>query len=455
MGQVLFFTPLVVYFLILFSGFFFIKKTKQTTDKSYFLANRNIGLVPSVLSVVATETSVATILIFPAVGMSSSYQLAWLGMGYIIGRWLVAYFYLQKLYEPHKLSIYQTICGNNANAKKVLSAAYLLAKFISSGVRFFMAGYALNQLLNIPIGTCLIMITFIVGLYSLLGGLQAVIFTDQIQAYIILLMGFFLCIHFTQHYTVEDWFAQSSWINTQANHHNALYFISLLIGGIFIPIGSHGADQDLNQRVLAVKSLPEAQKAMVLSGVGATLVIVLYLTVGILLKQSNLHGLDAKSPLVSYMMTINNPLFLGSFTVLVFAAAMSTLDSAINSTGAIWKSIFSSERSGQYWSFLSLLCLLGFALLFIQINQHAKDFLSLAMGSMNYINGGLIGILSLFVFLKRPVNTSMIISALLGGFFSTVFANFYIKPALAWSWTIVLSSTLAFALGLLFAKNRS
>ncbi|HMQ11699.1 MAG TPA: hypothetical protein PKC21_02515 [Oligoflexia bacterium] len=453
MHQFTFFAPLVIYFLILFSGFFFLKRTKNISDKSYFLADRSIGLLPSVLSVVATETSVATILIFPAVGMSSGYQLAWLGIGYIIGRWLVAYFYLQKLYEPHKLSIYQTICGDNVSAKKVLSGAYLLAKFVSSGVRFFMAGYALNQLFDIPVSTCLLIITLIVGLYSLLGGLQAVVFTDQIQAYIILLMGVFLCFHFIQSYSIENWLVGSSWINTQANHSNAMYFISLLIGGMIIPIGSHGADQDLNQRVLAVKSLSAAKKAMVLSGVGATVVIVLYLTVGILLKQAQINGLDAKSPLVSYMMTINNPLFLGCFAVLVFAAAMSTLDSAINSTGAIWKSVFASNLSGKYWSFLSLVCLFAFALLFIQINKHAKDFLSLAMGSMNYINGGLIGVLSLYVFLKRPVSTTMIIAALLGGFLSTVFANFYIKPALAWSWTIVLSSSLAFALGFLFAKK--
>ena len=115
-------------------------------DKEYFLGGRNFGYFTALVSVLATEVSVATMMIFPASGLKNGFVLVWLGCGYIAGRYIVARFYLGNIYKYHRLSIYETVTDKNPAARKILSFAYLTAKYISLGVRFFMGAYAMNQL---------------------------------------------------------------------------------------------------------------------------------------------------------------------------------------------------------------------------------------------------------------------------------------------------------------------
>lgn len=432
--------PITIYTILILYIHFKTNKHSDNGDSGYFLAKNKIRSFSSVLSIAATETSVATIIIFPAVGMSSGLSLIWLSVGYVLGRLIVASIYLNKLYSRHKLSIYKTMSGESILSKRFLESFYLLAKFLSSGVRFFMAGYALNQLFGGSIIIWILVTAFIVGIYSLRGGLKSVVATDIVQFFIILVMGIFILVILAKGLNFSS-IPAPALMNTDFNIHNSMFYLALLFGGIVISIGSHGADQDIIQRILGTKSLKSAQKSLFISGIIASLIILLYLAIGFLLKQHNLV-LDTKSPLTDYISS-QNPLFIGSFGVLLFAAAMSTLDSAVHSTGAIWKSLFHSKRSGWIWSFLSLIMLVIFAFGFIWLQKFQTNFLSLAMGAMNYVNGGLIAIFTVFTFAPKYVRSTGLIMALISGFLTTYILTWVISPSVAWSWTIIISSTVA------------
>ncbi len=445
MDDYTFLVPVALYFLSLLVVAFFMGRKGGKGDSDYFLAGRTIRFFPSLLSVVATETSVATIVIFPAVGGKSGYSLVWLLPGYIVGRFLVARFYLEKLYGGGSLSIYHTMTEGDPLVSRVLSGFYLAAKFISSGVRFFLGGYALSMLFGGDVALWMFLIALIVGVYSLTGGLRAVVVTDQIQGYIILLMGLFLIgrILLSVDFQPPPFPAL---LDRDFRLDNPLFFGALFLGGAILSVGTHAADQDMLQRVLAVKSLEEAKRSIALSAWGAAVVILLYLTVGYLLGGVVGSDLDRKSPLVDYVARQGGGWFTGLFAVLLFAAAMSTLDSAIHSTGAIWKTLLGSQRQGRIWSFLSLSFLYLFGLGFLWLEQYHKDFLSLAMGSMNYINGGLIGVITMFTFFPHRLRPAGILLALPGGFLVTLAASWWMAPPLAWSWTVLLSSAAALSL---------
>jgi hypothetical protein len=197
------------------------------------------------------------------------------------------------------------------------------------------------------------------------------------------------------------------------------------------------------QRILAVKNLSDAKRSRVLSGFGAFIVILLYTTVGILLRATGLE-LEAKSPLVGWVSGHAGPFLSGLFAVLIVAAAMSTLDSAIHSTGAVWKDLFRSSKTGRGWSFLSLIILLGFGMATIEIESHYRDFLGLAMGSMNYVNGGLIGIVTVHALFPGRLRPSGVALALVFGFVATVIATWAIEPAIGWSWVVMISASAGF-----------
>ncbi|MCB1165825.1 MAG: sodium:solute symporter, partial [Leptospiraceae bacterium] len=100
--------PLIVYLLIVFLVPFFLKRDNGS-DESYYLAGRSLGVRSSFLSLVATETSVATVLIFPAAGYNGKWNLLSLCIGYILGRCMVALHYLPTIYRMTDTSIYKAI----------------------------------------------------------------------------------------------------------------------------------------------------------------------------------------------------------------------------------------------------------------------------------------------------------------------------------------------------------
>jgi len=81
LAHFLFLTPFVLYLGIVASVTFSIRS--RPDDADYFFARKRLSTVPSLLSVVATETSVATTVIFPAAGLSGGYVLVWMLLGLV------------------------------------------------------------------------------------------------------------------------------------------------------------------------------------------------------------------------------------------------------------------------------------------------------------------------------------------------------------------------------------
>jgi len=409
----------------------------RSDDGDYFFAARSLRTLQAFLSVVSSETSVATTVVFPAAGLAGGYTLVWLLAGYIVGRTVVALFYLRTLYESSRLTIYQTMSGHH----RVLESAYLVAKYLSGGARYFIGGYALSQLLGGPVLLWVVVTACIVAAYSLTGGLRAVVMMDQVQSVLIVGAGAFLCVYLIGR-VPEGAVVAPAFFDWDATRYT--FSPVLFLGGVVLSIGSHGADQDLLLRILSTRSLREAQRSLILSGFGAAALISLYLSIGFLLRFQGVDGLDAKSPLADFVIRGNLPLLKGVFLVLLAAAAMSSLDSTIHSTGAVWKSLMRSTAAGRWWSAWSLCIMIGFAALFTSLQHRHPDFLSLCMGSMNYVNGGLIGIFTVFTFFRRWLTGRGVVSGLVVGFVITAVCEWAFAAPAPWTYTVLLASAGAF-----------
>lgn len=426
----------------------YVLRDQNRSDSDYFLAGRKIRSVPAILSVVANETSVATVMIFPAAGFKSDYVLLWLVLGYILGRSLVSVFFMRKLYEHHNLSVYETIGGSRSGSVP-LALAYVAAKYIANGARFYMAGYALEQLFGWSVIGWILLVAVIVSIYSLTGGIRAVVITDQIQGTVIYAMGLALCAFLgyelwsisrtgAAHADLSSILGSLRLTDGRASLSNGDFWLTLLIGGMVLSIGTHGADQDMIQRILATQSARRAQRSIFISGLGAAVVIATYLTIGILLRETGHMDLDPKSPLVDFVLRLGAPLLTGFFAVLLLSTGMSSLDSAVNSTGAIWKFVLKSERPGLHWSVFSLVCLVTSSVLFSLLGR--SDFLALALGSMSYIHGALIGILIVYTVRPRWIVPAGIVLAVAGSAGTTV----ALQKFTGFVWTVqIICSTAA------------
>jgi len=435
MAHVLFLMPVALYLCAVVVITFTMRSRPE--DSEYFFAAKRLHAFQAVLSVVSSETSVATTVVFPAAGLAGGYVLVWLLLGYIVGRTIVALFYLRALYESSRLTIYQTISSHH----RVLESAYLLAKYISGGVRYFIGGYALHQILGGPTYLWILVVACCVAAYSLTGGLRAVVAMDQIQSGLIVGTGLFLIFYLARSVpagvlpvpTFFDW-----------NPAHYTFSPILFLGGVVLSIGSHGADQDLLLRILSTRNFRSAQRSLIVSGFGAAILIGIYVTVGYLLQFTGAQGLNAKSPLADFVMRGDAPLLKGLFLVLLAAAAMSSLDSTIHSTGAIWKSLAGSTKPGRYWSAFSLLIMVGFAVLFMLLEKRHGDFLALCMGSMNYVNGGLIGVFTVFTFFRSRLTGNGLVFGLLAGFIVTSVCEWAFAQPIPWTYTVLLASSASF-----------
>ncbi|MEK7795608.1 MAG: hypothetical protein AAB353_13815 [Candidatus Hydrogenedentota bacterium] len=435
MEQIVFFAPLAVYLLVV-AGVALSSRIRNE-DSEYFFASRSLSAPRAILSVISSETSVATTVVFPAAGLAGGFALIWLLAGYITGRSIVALFYLRKLYHSSRLTIYQTMSARH----RILECAYLLAKYISGGARYFVGGYALHQVLGGPTALWIVLVAVCVAAYSLTGGLRAVVVMDQVQSVLIVGTGLFLCVYLLRQ-TQADAFRFPVFADWDPSRYT--FAPIAFLGGTILSIGSHGADQDLLLRILATRSFREAQRSLIISGFGAATLISLFLGVGYLLQFSGAEGLDPKSPLADYIMQGDLVWLQGLFVVLLAAAAMSSLDSTIHSTGAIWKSMMGSTRPGRVWSALSLIIMVGSAIGFIAIADRHADFLSLCMGSMNYVNGGLIGVFTVFTFFPARLTGLSAGAGLIAGLFTTTICEWAFDGPVPWTYTIVLSSTASF-----------
>ncbi|MBX7254930.1 MAG: hypothetical protein K1Y02_01120 [Candidatus Hydrogenedentes bacterium] len=449
MDQILFLAPLLAYVAVVVGVTATMRSRPE--DGEYFFAGKRLSGVQALLSVVSSETSVATTVVFPAAGLTGGYALVWLLMGYIAGRTIVAVFYLRKLYDSERLTIYQTMSAQH----RILEGAYLLAKYISGGVRYFVGGYALAQILPAPefvksihggpTAMWIVVVAVCVAAYSLTGGLRAVVVMDQVQSVLIVGTGLFLCFYLAR-LIPSGALTMPSFVDLDPS--KATFSPIMLLGGAVLSIGSHGADQDLLLRILSTRSFRAAQRSLILSGFGAALLISLYLTVGYLLRYSGIADLNAKSPLADYVMRGDLPVLKGVFLVLLAAAAMSSLDSTIHSTGAVWKSLMNSSRQGRVWSAMSLFIMIAFAVFFISIEKRHPDFLALCMGSMNYINGGLIGVFTVFTFLPGRLRGLGVGLGLIAGFSVTAVCEWAFTNPVPWTYTVLLSSSSSFVAAL-------
>jgi len=88
--------------------------------------------------------------------------------------------------------------------------------------------------------------------------------------------------------------------------------------------------------------------------------------------------------------------------------------------------------------------MITFALLFMNVEKRHPDFLSLCMGSMNYVNGGLIGIFTVFTFFPARMSGVGLVLGLATGFLTTTLCEWAFAAPVPWTYTVILSSTLSF-----------
>src|SRR4051794_19211803 len=156
----------------------------QKDLRTYFVGGRNVGWFMVLVSIVATETSAVTFLSVPGVAFNpdgGNLTFLQLSFGYIIGRCLVAWLLLPQYMGGEMFSAYQVLRERfNPSVQRVASGLFLLTRTVADGLRIFLTALLLQFVLG-GVVPAIVVVGVVTIVYTYLGGMKAVIWTDLIQ----------------------------------------------------------------------------------------------------------------------------------------------------------------------------------------------------------------------------------------------------------------------------------
>jgi Na+/proline symporter len=251
-------------------------RSKDRSLKSYFLADRTIPWWAIALSIVAAETSTLTIISVPGLAYTGNWEFLQVVMGYLLGRIVVCMIFLPRYFRGDLLTAYQVIGQRFGPQLHQLTALlFLFLRAAAEGVRLF----AISIVVGLAIGTndivSIAIISALTLVYTLEGGMAAVIWTDVVQMFLYI-AGTIVAVVVLGHLVPHGWpgiyatghaAGKLTIFNFALSLSQSYTFWAGTVGGCFLTMASHGTDQLMVQRLLAAKNLRESRVALMSSGV--------------------------------------------------------------------------------------------------------------------------------------------------------------------------------------------
>jgi SSS family solute:Na+ symporter len=264
----------------------------QKTTRDYFLTDRSIPGWAICCTIVATETSTLTFIGVPAQAYAGNWTFLQLVIGYIIGRLLVSQIFIPAYFRGDLLTSYELLQRRFGPSVKNLSAIiFLVTRSLADGIRLFATALVINVVTHIDINLIIIVLGVVMIVYTMRGGVSAVIWTDVVQLFVyvagalVVLFALLSQIHGGWGAVLEAGRAAGKF-NMWDLSWNPTHVYTLwagILGGVALTLSTHGTDQYLVQRFLSAKSQQAASRGLVVSGVVVFIQFVLFLLIGVML----------------------------------------------------------------------------------------------------------------------------------------------------------------------------
>ncbi len=407
--------------ITIYMGFRF--ASKQNTTENYFLAKGNFPSWALGLSLLATLISSNTFLGYPDQGFRTNW--IFLVQGYMVPLILLAsiWFIVPLFRKVIGLSTYEYFEKRFGKfARYYSSSSFIIRQFAGMGSVLTLVAIAIHKLTNINPVLILLAVGFVLIILNLKGGMQAVIWLDVFQGFMLFASGI-ICLGILL-YSIKGGIPEAYKIANENNltgfgpydfKFNKLTFWVMVINGAFYAIQKYATDQTVVQRYLTAKSDRSAIKAS-LMGIFLTVPIwTIFMLIGTVLfvyyKQNALPtDVTAKTVFPYFMMTNLPTGVVGFIVAALISAAICSLSADINANAAVgmedyYKKFYPNKTDKQnlYASKLMVLLSSFFAIgmgYFYLYNSN-DGIIDLLFRVYAIFSGGIVGIFLLGVFSAR------------------------------------------------------
>ena len=327
----------------------------QNDQTDYYVGGRNLPWWAIGISTMATQTSAISFISIPAfvalkpgggltlLQYELAVPLAMIGVAML----LIPFFRQLKL-----ISVYQYLeLRFGPSIRTLVSAVFLLSRGLGTGVALYASAIILSVILGIPLWSTILLMGFITVIYDTIGGIKAVVYSDVLQS-AILFLGIFLCIAFAMDHfggvdgilkalPPERWRAIDP--STGLGDGSTTPFWGFLIGGLFLYMSYYGTDQSQVQRELSATTLEDTRKSLFFNGFVRFPLTIFYVLMGLALGAAYSFSIELRAEVPPERIDFMVPVFIlqelpvgirGVLVSALLAAAMSSLDSALNSLSA-------------------------------------------------------------------------------------------------------------------------
>ncbi len=461
----------------------------QKDARDYFVAGRAIPWWAILFSVVATETSALTFISIPGLAYLTDLSFLQVAIGYLIGRIVVAYTLLPRYYEGELVTAYTLLERRFGLAtRRFASIIFMVTRAFGDSVRVFataipialIIGPVIDERFITPV-SILILGAFTI-VYTYHGGMRAVVWTDVLQTFVYLfggiaalwLIGRGLDGGWGAIFSQADGLGKLRVFDTYLGFDRPHTIVAGFIGGAFLSMASHGADQLIVQRLMASSSLREARRSLIGSGIAVILQFTLFLVIGIGLYAYYGGRTFARPDEIfpRFIVEVMPAGLTGLVIAAILAAAMSTVSGALNSLSAatthdIYLPLTKRRadepgvlRIGKLFTLMWAVILIGGALLY-PAQDTPVVVVALSVASFTY--GGLLGGFFLGMLWRRAVQRDAIagmavgIAAMTFVVFARQIAAAYPPLAdtlgplgrIAWPWYVLIGTTITLVVGIL------
>ncbi len=456
--------------------------TKNQEGGDYFLGGRKFGWFSLCMSAMATQLSVISFVSAPAfVGLREGGGMKWLTFefGVPIAMIIVMTIVGPALYKSKVVSIYSFLEKRfNRTTRLLLSVAFMFSRSFATAVTVYAVSIILASLLHLTFTQTILIVGLTTVLYSLEGGMKAVVYSEVIQM-IIKVLGIVMIVFYGLHYLGGwDVFVQ----HVDRSRLTAVDFTNwgfdgkeygfwpMLFGGVFLYVSYYGTDQIQAQRILSAKDLGTVRKVLLYNGLLRFPITFMYCFGGLVLGTLVMQNDSFRSliPVVDGVMKTDLmvPVFIehylphgviGIIVVAIIAAAMSAYSSTLNSLSAVTMEemikpnkaltdqqyLYWSKGVASVWGMVTLL-------LAFYVGDIAKTVIEAInkIGSVFY--GPILGVFLLAILTKSAKAKAVNIALILG-----VSLNVYLwraQPQIFWFWWNFIGLIFTFTAGWLGSK---
>ncbi len=324
----------------------FVLSKKVTTAEDFYIGRKTTPWWAIGISVLATYVSAMTFLGAPAWSYKEGLSVIAIHLNYPIVIILVMALFVPFFMQSGVVSIYEYQEKRfGQTSRTVISIIFLLTQLLSSAAVLYGSALVISYITGFGVIVSIVVVTIVTLIYTSLGGITAVIWTDVLQSFIFLIGGFIVLFvllsqipePLSDTLSVLKTKGKINPIDWSGDFTKTTTIWAGVIAMTVYHVTVYGANQMMMQRTLGAKNMGDAKKSLALMGFAAFFIYFLFIFIGVLFYQyyGGREFENDNTIMLEFADKEGFPGFIGVIAAAVLAASMSSLSSALNSFSTI------------------------------------------------------------------------------------------------------------------------